>query len=145
MKKIYSALLFAALFSTGAMAQNESELITQPAAGKTVNLYRTTTGYESVYYYGIPHESTGDWQRLVFGDDGAVYLENPINSIYTKTWIKGYRAEGDTIAFQLPQPIYAEEASSVATLYMDTSTACTQWKRMTKAHSALTRERKTRY
>lgn len=72
MKKIYSALLFAALFSTGAMAQNESELITQPAAGKTVNLYRTTTGYESVYYYGIPHESTGDWQRLVFGDDGAV-------------------------------------------------------------------------
>ncbi len=49
MKKIYSALLFAALFSTGAMAQNESELITQPAAGKTVNLYRTTTGYESVY------------------------------------------------------------------------------------------------
>lgn len=109
MKKIYSALLFAALFSTGAMAQNESELITQPAAGKTVNLYRTTTGYESVYYYGIPHESTGDWQRLVFGDDGAVYLENPINSIYTKTWIKGYRAEGDTIAFQLPQPIYAEE------------------------------------
>ena len=68
MKKLYSALLFAALFSTGAMAQNESKLITEPAAGKTVNLYRTTTGYESVYYYGIPHESTGDWQRLVFGN-----------------------------------------------------------------------------
>lgn len=91
------------------MAQSETQLITKPADGKTINLYRTTTGFESVYYYGIPHKSTGDWQRLVFGNDDAVYLENPINSLYTKTWIKGYHAEGDTIAFQLPQPIYAEE------------------------------------
>lgn len=109
MKKIYTMLLTAAMFATGAMAQSETQLITKPAEGKTINLYRTTTGFESVYYYGIPHKSTGDWQRLVFGNDNAVYLENPINSLYTKTWIKGYRAEGDTIAFQLPQPIYAEE------------------------------------
>lgn len=79
------------------------------AAGETINLYRTTTGYESVYYYAVDHQSTGDWQRMVFGEDGAVYLENPINSIYTQTWIKGYRTEGDTIAFQLPQAIFSEE------------------------------------
>ena len=102
MKKIYTMLLTAAMFATGAMAQSETQLITKPAEGKTINLYRTTAGFESVYYYGIPHKSTGDWQRLVFGNDDAVYLENPINSLYTKTWIKGYRAEGDTIAFQLP-------------------------------------------
>lgn len=109
MEKLYSTLILAAMFATGAMAQSETQLITKPADGKTINLYRTTTGFESVYYYGIPHKSTGDWQRLVFGNDDAVYLENPINSLYTKTWIKGYHAEGDTIAFQLPQPIYAEE------------------------------------
>lgn len=109
MKKCYATLLLAALCSTATLAQQQDSLITQPAAGETINLYRTTTGYESVYYYAVDHQSTGDWQRMVFGEDGAVYLENPINSIYTQTWIKGYRTEGDTIAFQLPQAIFSEE------------------------------------
>lgn len=109
MKKCYATLLLAALCSTATLAQQQDSLITHPAAGETINLYRTTTGYESVYYYAVDHQSTGDWQRMVFGEDGAVYLENPINSIYTQTWIKGYRTEGDTIAFQLPQAIFSEE------------------------------------
>ena len=107
MRKIYTILLSVFFCATTAVAQET--IITQPADGETINLYRTTTGFESVYYYGIPHKSTGDWQRLVFGNDGAVYLENPLNSLYTKTWIKGRRTEGDTIAFQLPQAIYSEE------------------------------------
>ena len=107
MRKIYTILLSVFFCATTAVAQEA--IITQPADGETINLYRTTTGFESVYYYGIPHKSTGDWQRLVFGNDGAVYLENPLNSLYTKTWIKGRRTEGDTIAFQLPQAIYSEE------------------------------------
>ncbi len=109
MKKLCTFFMLSALFATTAIAQDAPTVITQPAAGDTINLYRTTTGFESVYYYGIPHKSTGDWQRLVFGNDGAVYLENPLNSLYTKTWIKGVRAEGDTISFQLPQAIYSEE------------------------------------
>ena len=109
MKKLCTFFMLSALFATTAVAQDDPTVITQPAAGDTINLYRTTTGFESVYYYGIPHKSTGDWQRLVFGNDGAVYLENPLNSLYTKTWIKGVRAEGDTISFQLPQAIYSEE------------------------------------
>lgn len=86
MRKIYTILLSVFFCATTAVAQET--IITQPADGETINLYRTTTGFESVYYYGIPHKSTGDWQRLVFGNDGAVYLENPLNSLYTKTWIK---------------------------------------------------------
>lgn len=85
MKKCYATLLLAALCSTATLAQQQDSLITQPAPGETINLYRTTTGYESVYYYAVDHQSTGDWQRMVFGEDGAVYLENPINSIYTQT------------------------------------------------------------
>ena len=92
MKKLCTFFMLSALFATTAIAQDAPTVITQPAAGDTINLYRTTTGFESVYYYGIPHKSTGDWQRLVFGNDGAVYLENPLNSLYTKTWIKGVRA-----------------------------------------------------
>ena len=73
MRKIYTILLSVFFCATTAVAQET--IITQPADGETINLYRTTTGFESVYYYGIPHKSTGDWQRLVFGNDGAVYLE----------------------------------------------------------------------
>ena len=109
MKKFFATFLFSALFAGMAVAQDAPKVITQPAAGETINLYRTTTGFESIYYYGVPHQSTGDWHRIVFGDDGAVYLENPLNSLYTKTWIKGKRTEGDTISFQLPQAIFAEK------------------------------------
>mgnify|MGYP000845952502 FL=1 len=109
MRKIYTFLFSVFLCAATAIAQETPTIITQPAEGETINLYRTTTGFESVYYYGVPHKSTGDWQRIVFGNDGAVYLENPLNSLYTKTWIKGKKTEGDTIAFQLPQAIYSEE------------------------------------
>ena len=88
MRKILLFSFFGFSLRSTAIAQETPTIITQPAEGETINLYRTTTGFESVYYYGVPHKSTGDWQRIVFGNDGAVYLENPLNSLYTKTWIK---------------------------------------------------------
>ena len=74
MKKFFATFLFSALFAGMAVAQDAPTVITQPAAGETINLYRTTTGFESIYYYGVPHPSTGDWHRIVFGDDGASVL-----------------------------------------------------------------------
>ena len=59
MRKIYTILL--SVFFCAATAVAQETIITQPADGETINLYRTTTGFESVYYYGIPHKSTGDW------------------------------------------------------------------------------------
>ena len=63
MKKFFATFLFSALFAGMAVAQDAPTVITQPAAGETINLYRTTTGFESIYYYGVPHQSTGDWHR----------------------------------------------------------------------------------
>lgn len=60
MKKFFATFLFSALFAGMAVAQDAPTVITQPAAGETINLYRTTTGFESIYYYGVPHQSTGD-------------------------------------------------------------------------------------
>ena len=114
MKRLCTLFIFSVLSAVIAMAQDNPTIITKPAEGDTINLYRTTTGFESVYYYGVPHKSRGDWQRIVFGKDGAVYLENPLNSLYTKTWIKGARTVGDTIAFQLPQAIFSEKDFSTA-------------------------------
>ena len=58
MEKLYSTLILAAMFATGAMAQSEPTLITKPAEGKTINLYRTTTGFESVYRKPLYRNST---------------------------------------------------------------------------------------
>lgn len=109
MNKVLFMMLLSLCMGALALAQDEPTIITQPPAGDTIDLYRTTTGFESVYYYAIADSSSGDWQRMIFGNDGAVYLENPLNTLYTKTWIKGSRADGDTISFQLPQAIYSED------------------------------------
>ena len=109
MKKVLFVMLLSLCIGALVLAQDEPTIITQSPAGDTIDLYRTTTGFESVYYYAIADSSSGDWQRMIFGNDGAVYLENPLNTLYTKTWIKGSRSDGDTISFQLPQAIYSED------------------------------------
>lgn len=108
MKKSYFASILASLMSAAAFAQDAPTIIKKPAPGTTVNLYRSTTGYIQQMYGSVPTSSKGDWQRVVFCDNGDVYLENPVNSFYTKAWLKGSRAEGDTIRFELPQAVYSE-------------------------------------
>lgn len=98
-----------ALSATPALADEDPTYITAQPAGTCYNLYRHSTGFESFYYNAIDHSSDGDWTRLVVAEDGAVYLENPLNSFYTRSWLKGYKAEGDTVVFHLPQAIYREE------------------------------------
>lgn len=106
----YFTALLATLAFTSVSAQDATPtIITEMPKGEVVNLYRSTTGYESFYGNAMPHSSVGDWHRMVFGEDGAVYIENPINSLYSQTWIKGTATENDTIAFQLPQAIFSEE------------------------------------
>ena len=109
MKNRYLATLLAAFAFTAAYAEDAPTMITEMPKGKVVNLYRSTTGFEAFYGNAMASSSTGDWQRMVFGDDGAVYLENPINSFYSQTWIKGNVTTNDTIAFEFPQCIYSEE------------------------------------
>ena len=110
MTKRYSTALLSLLALTSAYAQDAPTIITQPAKGDTIDLYRTTTGLYAAYGGSAHDSNTGDWQRIVFGEDGAVYLENPINTFYTKAWIKGkLSSDGTTIEFQLPQAIYGEE------------------------------------
>lgn len=108
MKHRYIATFLAALAFQAAGAQETPTIITQAPKGTVYNLCRSTTGYEAFFGNPMKHESNGDWQRLVFGWDGAVYLEEPINAIYTQSWIKGKEIGNDTIAFELPQAIFSE-------------------------------------
>lgn len=107
MKKTLLSVCLAALSLTSVSAQDEKP-ITQTPKGEVFDLYRTSTGYSAMFGNARPYKAHGEWTRMVFGEDGAVWLENPISSLYAKSWIKGYKAEGDTIAFDLPQVIYEE-------------------------------------
>lgn len=113
MKKNYPTLLLSllslAMAPSTASAQTDDPIIHTPPTGTVYNLYRQTTGYESFFYNAMPHESDGDWSRMVVTDGGEVYVENPINAFYTNSWMKGYKAKGDTICFDFPQAIYCEE------------------------------------
>lgn len=112
MKKTLLSVCLAALSLTSVSAQDEKP-ITEKPKGEVVNLYRTSEGYYAFFGNAKPYKAHGEWSRMVFAEDGAVWLENPISSLYSKTWIKGYKAQGDTIAFDLPQVIYEETFDGV--------------------------------
>lgn len=108
--RYFTAFLASVAFVAQAQAQDASTLISSQPDGTVYNLYRSTTGFESFFGNAMAHSSHGDWQKIVFSADGkTVYLQNPLNSLYTNTWIKGTKTEGDTIVFDLPQAIYSEE------------------------------------
>lgn len=112
MKKTLLSVCLAALSLTSVSAQDEKP-ITEKPKGEIVNLYRTSEGYYAFFGNAKPYKAHGEWSRMVFAEDGDVWLENPISSLYSKTWIKGYKAQGDTIAFDLPQVIYEETFDGV--------------------------------
>ena len=81
-------------------------MITEQPAG---HLYKNMYGYAKgfVSQWGDIYENTVDGvaRDFVVGDDGSFYLKNPISPQPTNTWIKGDKADGDTIVFKFPQQI----------------------------------------
>ena len=90
MKKTLLSVCLAALSLTSVSAQDEKP-ITQTPKGEVFDLYRTSTGYSAMFGNARPYKAHGEWTRMVFGEDGAVWLENPISSLYAKSWIKATR------------------------------------------------------
>lgn len=92
-------------------AASESELITeQPAGTLHDNLYGTGEGYLVMFGYIFNITLDGTVQRYVEGSNGEVYIQDAICTIPSGSWIKGYKAEGDTIKFDFPQKYYAQDA-----------------------------------
>ena len=112
MKKTLLSVCLAALSLTTVSAQDEKP-VTEKPKGEVVDLYRSSKGYYGFFGNAKASTSHGEWTRMVFADDGAVWLENPISTLYAKSWIKGHKAQGDTIAFDLPQVIYEETFDGV--------------------------------
>lgn len=92
-------------------AAGSDEMITKQPEGQLYhNWYQYTEGYYVFWGYVLSAYNDGNAEDFVIADDNkTVYLKNPISNLLTNTWIKGYKAEGDTIAFDLPQKVYQEE------------------------------------
>ena len=88
-------------------ASKAPEMITEQPEGK---LYKDMYGYSEgfISQWGMIYEDVKDGvaRDFVVGDDGSYYMKSPISSQPTDSWIKGDKAEGDTIVFKLPQQIY---------------------------------------
>lgn len=88
-------------------ASKAPEMITKQPEGK---LYKDMYGYSEgfVSQWGAIYEDVRDGvaRDFVVGNDGSYYMKSPISAQPTDSWIKGDKAEGDTIVFKLPQQIY---------------------------------------
>ncbi len=87
-------------------ANNTPTLITkQPKGTLYKDLYGFARGFYVFYgtaYYDLTDGVTKD---VVIDNDNNFYIKDPISNVSFNTWIKGHKAQGDTIEVQLPQAI----------------------------------------
>lgn len=119
MRKIYFTLI-ATLMATCTYAQDSAtsdtestpNLITEQPAGTLLKgFYNHSEGYIkqlSTIYKSVDDGSAKD---VVIGNDGSVYIKNPVQGFITNTWMKATKGTGDTLIVTLPQTIYASETS----------------------------------
>lgn len=91
-------------------AHSASDILTEQPAGKLYsNLYQTAKGF-GLSAVGLAYGALESFATdYVVADDGSAFLKDPYSSLVTNSWLKGVKAEGDTVEFKLPQPIYHEE------------------------------------
>lgn len=93
-------------------AAADSEFITEQPEGTLYgNYYGSGQGFLTFWGYVFSSNVDGTVENFVMADDGSVYLQNAVSTIKPGSWIKGYKADGDTIKFDFPQKYYSQEAT----------------------------------
>lgn len=87
----------------------ETPIVEQPAGKLHSETYRLSYGFYSDDFGRWFTDVDGQKGVYVEGDDGKVYLKNPLSTYPTNTWLTATRGEGDTLNVDLPQAIYHEE------------------------------------
>lgn len=91
-------------------AAGNADIITeQPKGTLHDNLYGTGEGFMTFFNSVYSSASDGTVERYVETDNGEVYIQNIVSTISPNTWVKGEKAEGDTIKFVFPQKYVAQE------------------------------------
>lgn len=86
-------------------ATTEDIIRERPEGNAYKNLYHQGNGF--VVLWGdvaeMPVDGLAD--DVVFAEDGSVYIHNPLATYWSNSYVKGNRADGDTIEVSLPQHI----------------------------------------
>ena len=89
------------------------EMITEQPEGELVQYYRSCG---SIYYgWGWGIGNLSGKVNVVWGDDGAVYIQDILGYYTFGTWVKGtYNPDNSTITFPLGQYVYEDMESETA-------------------------------
>lgn len=93
------------------------DVIRERPAGKESRYVRSSNAYTQSFL-GVGTTTVTDMLgHMVEGEDGFVYLYEPMTQIATESWIKG-EVDGDVLTFHLPQALYsADNADGVTEVY----------------------------
>ena len=86
-----------------AAAGNNTIITEQPAGTLCKNWYQRADGYLAFVGYVFPSTKDGGAIDVVKGDDGSIYVKNMLSTFASNYWVKGEKAQGDTIVFNFPQ------------------------------------------
>ncbi len=136
MRKFYITLTLALAFATTIFANEpininfisnniattksrnvETEIRTQPEGVVYENMSRSCMSYGNIL--DQPHLFTVDaaLSKIVEGNDGCLYVYNPIWSFSTQTWMKLEKGDGNNYVLRTPHMIYTENEDGVETKY----------------------------
>ena len=99
-----------ALRAKRAAAEDMPMISEQPQGTLYANYYGNEAGYEIFWGGVVSTEIDGAAENFVVADNGDVYLKDAMSTLRQGNWIKGHKAEGDTIVFNFPQKYYQQEA-----------------------------------
>ena len=99
-----------ALRAKRAAAEDLPLITEQPKGTLYANYYGNELGYEIFWGGVVSTEIDGAAEDFVIADNGDVYLKDAMSTLRQGNWIKGHKAEGDTIVFNFPQKYYQQEA-----------------------------------
>ena len=110
MKKIFTlvcaCLVSCALPFGHAFAQDEHGIYSEQPAGTLMEYDRSATTYTYDYYNGGQSFSIGQSVgRVVYAEDGTVWVKSPFASYPLQSWIKG-KVKDNQVVFDTPQTVY---------------------------------------
>ena len=101
--------------------QSTGVIYTQPE-GELKAYYRSGGAFAYSSDNGLQVVSQGGKAYVVYGEDGKVYLRNPVYGLNTNTWIEGtINEDGTKITVPLGQALYEEDGATLDLCWASTS------------------------
>ena len=88
-----------------------AQIIKDTPKGKLIeNLYRSSKSWVKKGWTGVqPGRYEGIVSKIVIGEDGCIYIYNPLSGLDSKSWLKLERQPDGKYRAKLPQDILTDD------------------------------------